>query len=731
MKCLPLWPKTGLRRAPHLLTLCALFGLAAGPLAAEVEIFRTDTQEAFLEGTPDGVRVDPSGTLGLATRIAHLAAVEEPFVFAAAACADGWVLGTGNAGRVLEIDRDGAVKTLFEAAEPEVFAVHCDRDGTVYAATSPDGKVYRLGDGEAEVVFDPDDIYIWDLARAADGRLLVATGLPGRLYAVGDDGKGTVLHESMDVHLRAVDVLPDGAVLAGTAGQGLVLRIAPDGGVRTLYDAAQPEVLAFAQGADGIVYTAVLASEASLVDLSGARNARNNGDDEESTVEVTVAATSAGSDTVGSRGGGSKGPRSVVLEIAPNGAFTEIARFADETVHALLWHDNALWIGSGQEGRIYRWADGDLMLEKDLEERQVIALVAGGIGAAAVTTDAAALYTLGGELEPTGTYTSTILDAGQVARFGSFFWQGEPVQGNELTFSFRSGLSATPDDTWTDWTAPQSGREVALANLSAGRYVQWKATFHGRGGTGPRLSAVELSYQQENLRPQITKLEVLDAGQVMVPSNFNPSDQIYEPWTPNREGIFTTLRGAEAKENSRQKTLWKKGYRTLTWEVEDANEDELVYSLSFRAEGEEAWLPMAEDLEELYYSFDATVLPDGRYRFRLTAADRPAHAAVEALSNQRVSTAVVIDHTPPRLLSVSQRDGVIQVEVSDELSPLRDAVASIDAGPWQPAQAADSMLDGRREALRINVPPDSRLVLLRLTDAAHNVITFDLLAGRR
>ena len=68
------------------------------------------------------------------------------------------------------------------------------------------------------------------------------------------------------------------------------------------------------------------------------------------------------------------------------------------------------------------------------------------------------------------------------------------------------------------------------------------------------------------------------------------------------------------------------------------------------------------------------------------------------------------------------------VALKDALSPLRDAVVSIDAGDWRPAVAADGLLDGRRETLRIERPEGARMLLLRVSDAAHNVITFDLLA---
>ena len=68
-----------------------------------------------------------------------------------AAHRNGWVLATGNAGRVLLLSRSGQLTTLLEASDPTVFAVAVDGAGSVYAGTSPDGTIYKITDGVAEV----------------------------------------------------------------------------------------------------------------------------------------------------------------------------------------------------------------------------------------------------------------------------------------------------------------------------------------------------------------------------------------------------------------------------------------------------------------------------------------------------------------------------------------------------------------------------------------------------
>jgi hypothetical protein len=133
---------------------------------------------------------------------------------------------------------------------------------------------------------------------------------------------------------------------------------------------------------------------------------------------------------------------------------------------------------------------------------------------------------------------------------------------------------------------------------------------------------------------------------------------------------------------------------------------------------------MEGELTELHYSFDATALADGFYRFRLRLDDGLGNPA-EPASAERISPPVVIDHSPPVVVSTREEEGVVEVTVEDALGPLRDASVSWDGEEWTPATPADGLLDGRREVLRLPMR-DAQLVLLRLMDAAFNVRTYDL-----
>jgi hypothetical protein len=773
--------------AAALAALAAIAGWCGGgrpATATQVRIFQTQSAIGFLGGKLTGVSVDALGRMRLAPRAERVASFGEPFLFSAAAVhgrdGDFWAVGTGNSGKVLAVDRAGKVRELFTAPEPEVFALWADPDGTLYAGTSPHGKVYRIAGGKGSVFFDPGELYIWALRRDAAGKLLVATGTQGKLYRVDASGHGEVALAVEDTHIRSLLPLADGDVVMGTAGKGLIVRLGRDGKAHTLYECEEPEVVALAEAPDGSVYAAAVASEASLVDLG--RDGAAGGESGSATAAGGVPGTggapggrpggkpakpqpsavpeeSGEPGAIGSRRGGAAGPRSELLRLAADGRVESLWTWPTDTVFSLLWQRDRLWVGTGVEGKLFAYSGGQMEIEGELDDRQIVALLPGDAGPAFATTNGAALYRVSAATERHGTYTSAALDAGQLARFGTFRWRGELPAGAELRFSFRTGLSAIPDATWSEWQTPAdaagaaadaepgNGRELSLSGLPHGRFVQWRAELRSGGGRSqgeagdrrdgsPVLHETELSYRQDNLRPRITALAALDPGQILVPATFNPSNQVYEPAHPNRDGIFVPVGTPSAEDGGgRTKPLWKMGFQTLRWSAVDANEDPLVFDLYFRPAGAPdggAWLKVATDLEEDHYSFDATALPDGLYRFRLVASDRLANDPDTALAAERISEPVVIDHTPPALVSVERAGGAVRVTVHDALSPIREAVWSIDAGAWKPARAADGLLDGKTETVVIDAPEaqGDHLLLLRVTDAAYNVVTFNLSRGR-
>src|SRR5207245_3317706 len=91
----------------------------------------------------------------------------------------------------------------------------------------------------------------------------------------------------------------------------------------------------------------------------------------------------------------------------------------------------------------------------------------------------------------------------------------------------------------------------------------------------------------------------------------------------------------------------------VKWTVHDDNDDQMVYSVYYRGDGQTRWLLLKDNLQEKFYSFDASLLPDGGYTVKVIASDAPSHSPGEALYAERVGTRFEVDTTTPVIDNLS------------------------------------------------------------------------------
>ena len=138
--------------------------------------------------------------------------------------------------------------------------------------------------------------------------------------------RSDLVHEAADPFAWSL-ASSGGALWIGTGGSGRVVRVAPDGGAATVFEAAASAVQALAGGAEGRVY----------------------------------AATS---------------PNGRVVSLAPDGSASDVFTPSEPYVWALaVAADGALLVGTGNPGRIYRVAPGgDASLLYDTRATHVLSL---------------------------------------------------------------------------------------------------------------------------------------------------------------------------------------------------------------------------------------------------------------------------------------------------------------------------------------------------------------------
>jgi hypothetical protein len=139
----------------------------------------------------------------------------------------------------------------------------------------------------------------------------------------------------------------------------------------------------------------------------------------------------------------------------------------------------------------------------------------------------------------------------------------------------------------------------------------------------------------------------------------------------------------------------------VKWSAHDENDDQLVYSVYYRGDGDSRWLLLKDNLTDKAYSFDASLLPDGGYTIKVVASDAPSHSPGEALTASRESRRFEVDTTPPRIenLSAAVESGEMRVRfrAEDGFSAIKRAEYSIDAGDWKYVEPTGQLSDAKIE----------------------------------
>jgi outer membrane protein assembly factor BamB len=697
--------------------------LAAPASAVSPKYWIHDTAAELLAGEADGVSILGEGTLRLAPRLDLLAEPEAPYVWDVAATADGRRIyaGTGDDGWVLEIE-GGDVRNFFQCAAYEVLAVAVGPGGEVYAGTAPEGFVYRISPaGEGSVLFDAEESYVWDLAFGPDGKLYAAVGTKGAVYRIdAATGEADRFFSTDDNHV--VCLAFDGPdLIVGTEGRGLVVRVAPDGAVRVLHDCPQGEVGAVLPGRDGVVWAAAAATaeareearteSSDQADANGEHPGRE--DDFEDPFFFDVSPAGAGDGVLYRIDAAGNAFR---VWDSGHGAIFDLAAGPDGSVLAV----------TGESGAVYTVdADASATLVLDAEEDQIVAVAPAGDGWVLGTANPSRVYRLGRQPRSDGTYTSEVLDAQRVARWGRIEWTGEEG-GGRVRLSVRAGNTDSPDDTWSPWKETAAGLSAAT-DVPPARYLQWRARLSG-GSDGTRVRRVRVASLENNVPPVVSAVEVLPSGNRFyddVPE-LRPRS-LYQALPGGVKVQYQFDQGGDPEFPPEFRAPWTQGLRQVRWEALDPNGDILLYDLAYRREDEARWKVFAEEVGGKLYTFNGNGVPDGEYRLRVTASDRQSNPGAPAEASA-VSEVFVVDNTAPDFEGLKhERNGDdvrITGEIRDELSDVIRLETSVDGEDWVDRDPADGIFDSPRERIDVRVTAPSgeeHSVLLRGTDQAGNL----------
>ncbi len=717
--------------------------------AGSSSVWESNTYSDFLKGRFLGVSLTRDGRLTLAPRLETAAETGEAGVWSLAAAPDGAVyFSTGHRGRVYRWKAGEKPALLWSAPQPEVFALALDTKGTLYAGSSPDGKVWRLEGGKAAEFFDPGEKYIWALAAASDGSLFVGTGQSGRVWRVTAAGQGEIWYETGQTHVTSLAFDSNGRLLAGTEPNGILYRIEGKGRAFVLYDSSLPEIRSIVPAPDGSVYVAAMGGAFARRQAQAAGAATTQQAAGMVTTTITV---SADSDAATQRGidlqpkpeppkPAAPAPetpppapsvdlsaeKSALYRIHADNLVETLWSSKEENVYDLIIRGAELFFSTDSSGRIYRLSPdlkAALLVETREGETTRLAGAAGSLLAA--TSNQGKLYRLNGADAQTGIYESPVHDAGNAARWGRLEWRAETGAG-KLSFRTRSGNSARPDTTWSEWSEPISDPARNAISSPNARFIQWRVEITPGKGPAPVIDSVAISYQPQNGRPVVRSIQVSPQWAAAQAKPAAPAQQSSVAYS-----ITVTDTGDAGQSPSGgtpTQTVARTGMQQLyiSWQADDPDGDTLLYSLYFRGEDEREWKLVKADIKENTFQQDGEVFADGRYFFRVVATDRLANSPQAARESELVSPPVLIDQTPPRVRILEPRrqgaEWLLEIRAEDSASPIRRAECSVNAGPWTVLEAADGITDGREETFSLRLPAEGgeRSVVVRALDAAGN-----------
>ena len=729
--------------------------------------WRQSTYEEFLKGSAHGVAVRSDGRLELSPRFTLLADADASFLWSVRVDPKGTLYAAGGSpAKVFRFDANGKPTTFFESSDLAAQSIAFDAKGTLYVATSPDGKVYRVSaSGEKSVFFDPKTKYIWDLAFGSDGTLYVATGDKGQIFAVSPDGKSELFYHSDEAHIRALNFDTHGNLLAGTEPSGRVLRVTrpkneskstardkdaavADGFV--LYETSKREVTSLAVAPDGNIYVSAIGEKQRAAQSS-----------------TTIITTTQGTATITGGGavGGStqQGPSpfiafppllsSSIYRISPEGAPEELWSSRDDVVYALaLNSDGRLLAGTGNNGALLA-IDGRGVFAQLAKSgsAQITGIARNSSGKIFLcTANPGKVFSVGPEYEPEGTYESRSFDAQLFSQWGRLDWWSPPpaipsksvATSTEprLEFFVRSGNTEDPGEEWSRWFGPYS-KAGTRAECPPARFAQWKAVIHdGRPGDG--IDWVGLAYLPRNVAPVIDGIVVQDPGvraqgNTVIPTGQQPSVNLRMPQASNPTGVLITQSGLSPRFEQPPQGFLQKGYQSVLWTAHDENDDELRFAVYYRGESETQWKLLKDKLDQKFYSWDSTALPDGAYYLRIVASDALSNPGDAALTTVRESERFIVDNSPPviaelQATNTTMRDGTlppvrsvtVKFTARDATSSIERAQYSVDGGDWILVAPAGNISDAPEDRYEFTpgvLLPGEHTIAVRAYDRFDNV----------
>jgi hypothetical protein len=304
-------------------------------------------------------------------------------------------------------------------------------------------------------------------------------------------------------------------------------------------------------------------------------------------------------------------------------------------------------------------------------------------------------------------------------------WMG----GGAITVATRTGNTALPDSTWSEWSEPLKTSPAKVTSPRA-RFIQVRARLVA--ASEPVLQSLSLYYRMQNQKPEISSVEIGDKPKPPEkPKTVPRSDSKTEGGDTSDAAPVNSVANQLATSTSPTEEARPKPatpIKQIRWHANDKDGDALVYRVFYQADGDDAWVPafLEKPLKKTEYSWDTESIPDGWYRIKVVASDEESNPAGEALTDEKVSDLVKVDNTRPEVLQLGYdtTTGILKGVAHDHLSLIRYLEFSVDGGEWKFFAPKDGVFDDREEPFEVKLgalASGPHSIAVRATDEEGNV----------
>ena len=411
------------------------------------------------------------------------------------------LVGTGgDKGQIFAIDKPDEKskekpKAIFtEDGVQYIFAMCQTPDGKIYAATGPEGQLFEVGeDGKHEVVLDSEQNNLTCIVSDGKDTLYVGSDPDGLIYRVNRKSKDVfVMYDAPETEISALVLDKDGTLYAGTAASaepeaqnaeqpatsdqvgrpegdntgGVPIPTQPPEAPKPPQPAppnpGEPAPIPKSakqkqQANEEPKHLLILADDPSNPP-DGGGGGGDNPEPPKSPIKTPQAAAneSAAAQNLAAKTAQAEPPAAAgnaIYKIDKDGFVTEIFR-QPVIVDSLIEQNGLLLVGTGSEGMIYQVnpaAEETVVLAK-VDPKEVTAILPtkdGRVFMGLANSGDIAVMTSGFATD--GTFTSPVLDATQISRFGKMQLHGTLPSGTTLTVASRS--SNVGEDSDKGWSA--------------------------------------------------------------------------------------------------------------------------------------------------------------------------------------------------------------------------------------------------------------------------------------